>query len=487
MSTSTKTNAPIKSSYWIHVIVFLILMIGIGLLPPFGQVTEYGMDILGIFIGLIYGWTFIGFLWPSLFGLVALGYTDFAANVTTATANGFGESLVWQVFFMMIFADILRRLGLTEFIGYWLLSRKICVGKPWILIFLIFTTAFICGGIISLYGTIFMLWAICYNIFEICGYEKRSMLCTYIIGGIVYMVAMSCMVFPFRPYPSVVLGLCAKAGATSVPFVPWLIIGLLTAFGMILLYLLIGKFLFRFDLSSIANMGDMFAEKRNAKMNSDTKLGAVILALFVLTLIAVGLLPASIPFVAFLKKADMLGLALITICISLVWRKKSGEPLMKFSDLTQAVSWDIIIMFAVTLPVSGALGTEETGIMTTVMQALMPIINGLSPLAFVAATIIVLGLITQVAHNLVLTMAFTPLLAQIAAGFGINPILYGFLLVTMLQCAVATPAASAQSAMVFANSEWVNEKFAYVTGISFAILSMVILICIAFPIGTLLF
>lgn len=160
---------------------------------------------------------------------------------------------------------------------------------------------------------------------------------------------------------------------------------------------------------------------------------------------------------------------------------------MKFSDLTQAVSWDIIIMFAVTLPVSGALGTEETGIMTTVMQALMPIINGLSPLAFVAATIIVLGLITQVAHNLVLTMAFTPLLAQIAAGFGINPILYGFLLVTMLQCAVATPAASAQSAMVFANSEWVNEKFAYVTGISFAILSMVILICIAFPIGTLLF
>lgn len=64
MSTSTKTTAPIKLSYWIHGIVFLILTIGIGLLPPFGQITEYGMDILGIFIGLIYGWTFIGFLCP---------------------------------------------------------------------------------------------------------------------------------------------------------------------------------------------------------------------------------------------------------------------------------------------------------------------------------------------------------------------------------------------------------------------------------------
>ncbi len=484
---SSIENKPVKPSYWIHAIIFVLLTIGIGFIKPFGQITEYGMDILGIFIGLIYGWTFIGFLWPSLFGLVVLGYTDFAANVTTATAAGFGESLVWQVFFMMIFAGILSRLGITEFIGYWLLSRKILIGRPWLLVFVIFTIAFLCGGIISLYGTIFMLWAICYNIFDICGYEKKSTFCTYILGGIVYLVAMSCMVFPFKPYPTVVLGLCAKAGATSLPFVPWLIVGLVTSFAMIFLYMLAGKFIFRFDLSVIANMGDVFSEHRHAKMSADTKIGMVILILFIAILVFIGLLPASIPLIAFLKKADMLGLALIAICVVLLWRRKNGEPLMGFAELTQAISWDIIIMFAVTLPVCGAIGSAETGIMTTAMAALMPVLQNLSATAFIAVTIILLGLVTQIAHNLVLTMTFTPLLATAAVNYGIDPLLYGFLLVTMLQCAVATPAASAQAALVFANTEWVETKQAYIAGYIFAVISMVVIVCLVYPLGAMLF
>lgn len=485
--SSTKANKPVKMSYWVHAIIFVALTIGIGFIPPFGQITEYGMDILGIFVGLIYGWTFIGFLWPSLFGLVALGYTSFAANVTNATAAGFGETLVWQVFFMMIFADILRRLGLMEFLGQWILSRKICNGRPWVLVFLIFTAALVCGGIISIYGTIFMLWSICYAIFERCGYEKKSLFVTYILGGIVYIVAMSCMVFPFRPYPTVVAGLCAKAGATGVPFVPWLIIGLATAFAMIIIYMLIGKFIFRFDLSPIANMGDVFENQEKAEMTSDVKLGLIILVVFVVLLTFIGLAPATIPLVAFLKRADMLGIAMIVICIALVWRRKNGEPLVSFSDIVQAVGWDIVVMFAVTLPVCNAIGSADTGIMSTVMAVLMPVLNNLSPVAFVAFTVILLGLVTQVAHNLVLTMTFTPLLAIVAANLGVPPILYGFLLVTMFQCATATPAASAQSALVFANSEWVNTKYAYMTGFAFALLSMAVLIILAYPLGTILF
>ncbi len=480
-------NKPVKISYWIHAVIFVILTIGIGMISPFGQITEYGMKILGIFVGLIYGWTFIGFIWPSIFGLVVLGYTDFAANVTNAVAAGFGESLIWQVFFMMIFADILRRLGLTEYIGYWLLSRKICVGRPWLLFFMIFTIAFVCGGIVSMYGTIFMLWAIVYDLCEICGYEKRSSLCAYVLGGVLYLVAMSCMVFPFKPYPGVVLGLCAKAGATEIPFIPWLILGLVTAFAMIALYMLLGKFVFKFDLSAIGAAGDIYEKYRSNKMSTDVKLGMTLLVVFVALLAVAGLLPATIPFIAFLKKADMLGLALLVICIAVILRKKDGTPLMTFADLTHAVSWDIIIMFAATLPVCGAMGSEETGIMSTAMAALMPLLNGLSPAVFIAVVIVLLGFITQVAHNLVLTMTFTPLLAVVAANQGVNPLLFGFLLVTMLQCATATPAASAQAALVFANADWIRPKDAYKFGLAFAVIAMVVLVCIAYPLGTIVF
>ena len=36
-----------------------------------------------------------------------------------------------------------------------------------------------------------------------------------------FLAAMACMVFPFEPYPTVVLGLCSGAGATEIPFIPY--------------------------------------------------------------------------------------------------------------------------------------------------------------------------------------------------------------------------------------------------------------------------
>lgn len=62
-----------KDRYAIHLFVTLIIMAVFRFIPPPGSVTSYGMAILGVFIGLIYGWTFIGLLIPSLFGAVHVG------------------------------------------------------------------------------------------------------------------------------------------------------------------------------------------------------------------------------------------------------------------------------------------------------------------------------------------------------------------------------------------------------------------------------
>jgi len=484
---ATAEVKPVKMSYWIHAIVFIILTIGIGMLPPFGQITEYGMDILGLFVGLIYGWTFIGFLWPSLFGLIVLGMTNYAADVTTAIASGFGYSLVWQVFFMMLFAEIMNQLGLTEYLGFWLISRKICIGRPWLFTFILFTAAWILGGITSPYATAFMLWSVLYQIFEKVGFEKQSGYVSYSIAGIMFLAAMACMVFPFEPYPSVVLGLCAGAGATELPFVPWLILGVSTAVALSLLYLALGKFAFRFDLTALAEAGDIYNSYRSRKVTAENKIAMVILCSFIFVLVMIGILPGSIPIIAFLKRINLLGLALFAICIVLVWRKKDGSPLLRFSDLTKGLSWEIVVMFAVTLPIGTAMESADTGIMATVLTALTPMFGKFSPMLFIIFCIIVLGAITQVAHNLVLTMTFTPMLAAMALNYGLDPLLVGFLLVTIFQCASATPAASAQSAAVFANAEWVGQKYAYLSGTAFAIISMIVLVCIAYPLGRLLF
>ena len=121
--TSSKSQK--NRGYYIHCIVFIILTFAIGFLPPFGQITPLGMKVLGCFIGVIYGWIFVGFIWPSLFGMIALGIVGYDSIVNVFGA-ALGNSTVIQTFFTFIFVATLDASGLTKFIAEWCVSRKIC-------------------------------------------------------------------------------------------------------------------------------------------------------------------------------------------------------------------------------------------------------------------------------------------------------------------------------------------------------------------------
>ena len=50
MSGTAKNNKTI----YLHIVIMNVLMFGVGFLPPFGQITALGMNVLGCFLGIIY-------------------------------------------------------------------------------------------------------------------------------------------------------------------------------------------------------------------------------------------------------------------------------------------------------------------------------------------------------------------------------------------------------------------------------------------------
>lgn len=44
------------SKFYLTMGLSLLIMILVGKLPPFGQMTVYGMQLLGVFVGCIFGW-----------------------------------------------------------------------------------------------------------------------------------------------------------------------------------------------------------------------------------------------------------------------------------------------------------------------------------------------------------------------------------------------------------------------------------------------
>ena len=102
MSSSEQTKTK-KDLTWFHFIVIIALMFGFGFIPPFGDVTVVGMRMLGIFLGLLYGWSTCGMFWPSLLGWVAIGLSGIA-SVKEIMVQGFGnETVVFLVNYKGIF------------------------------------------------------------------------------------------------------------------------------------------------------------------------------------------------------------------------------------------------------------------------------------------------------------------------------------------------------------------------------------------------
>ena len=69
---SVNSQSRKNTVYYINSLITLILIFGFGFLPPIAPITPVGMRILGILLGLLYGWTLVGFgpaslvRWPSV-------------------------------------------------------------------------------------------------------------------------------------------------------------------------------------------------------------------------------------------------------------------------------------------------------------------------------------------------------------------------------------------------------------------------------------
>lgn len=104
-------------------IIMILIMLIIGNLPPISQITELGMKILGVFIGIIFGWICIDILWVSLFGVVALSLTGYMPLLQILGA-GIGNTTVDMILFSAIFAGLIEKTNCIQIVNKWLLTRK---------------------------------------------------------------------------------------------------------------------------------------------------------------------------------------------------------------------------------------------------------------------------------------------------------------------------------------------------------------------------
>ncbi len=480
MSGETKK----RTSFWIHSFIMVFLMCSGWLLPEGAIITEYGVRIAMIFLGCIWGWIFVGLIWPSLLSMLFL----VAAGMGTAkdvVGQGFGSEIILLVIFFSIFTKWLEDIGLTNTMAKWLLSRKFMVGKPYVFIFMLFLVTFICGFFVGIYATIFLMWGICYRLLTSLGYEKRSKETTFILLGVAYVSIMGMTVKPWSAWSLMgVKGLVTATGI-NVEFLPYSCFMVAISLVSTLLFMLFGKFILRVDVSKLKNT-DLTSMKNDIQVTNEQKLGAGMLLFLLVALYIPSVLPAGL-LKTMLQAQSATGLVILLLIILCVVQF-DGKPALDFTKLAkESVPWNMICLLSAVGPLGSALMSSDAGITKAILAGLKPVLAGQSPMALYIVTIVVACVLTQFMNNTILLVVMTPMLCTISGMVGANPVLIAAILIFGLTAALATPGASSRAGLVFGNTEWIDVKQAYVQAILSVLAVVIALIVVGLPLGGILF
>ena len=477
---------------YINFIIGLVIMmafrfIPVGLLP---NVTEVGLQVMGIFIGTIYLWTTVDPLTSSLIAIVMLALSDLAP-VGAVIQACFGNPVVVQLFFLMIFMGGLTNRRLTAYIGRWILTRKFIEGKPWIFTIMVLVGTYVLSVFIGAFAPIFLFWPILYGVFEDVGFKKTDAYPKMLVLAVVIAALAG---FPVPPYMSNGLALLGnyRGLLASFPalaemegvmvsngsyFVGCFILGLVN----VLIVVAVMKFVFRPDVSPLKNVTvEMIERNPLPPMNKAQKIYGVFLVIFIFVMLVPSVLP-NLPILSFLN-ANSLIIATILVTILCVIKTEDG-PVLKFGDVMgKDFAWPTYWLCVSAIYIGSALTDAATGIVPFLNTILAPIFSGMSATVFTIVLMLVTVVLTNISNSLVIGMILQPVILTYCAGAGVNPApIISIAIFTVLSTAACTPAASPFAAMLFGNKEYLTSGDVYKYSLTFVAVEMLIILVFGVP------
>ncbi|WP_295636619.1 SLC13 family permease [uncultured Mailhella sp.] len=487
-TTSTAPAAPKKPNvmYFVHTIICLVIMFGFGQLSPIEPLTPLGMNLIGIFLGVLYGWIFIDIIWPSIAGLLALMLVG-GMKPGALLNKSFGDPIVVMMFFIFVFCATINYYGLSKFISLWFITRKAVAGKPWLFTYTFLASIMLLGGLTSASPAAVIGWSILYGVCEVCGYKKGDGYPTMMVFGIVYAAQVGMAIIPFKQAALTVMSAYETMSGTHIDYAKYMFIAIVACALCSLLFLLIGKYIFRPDVSKLADLDASNLDKDQSLSLSGVQKSVLgfLFALVALLLIP-AFLPADLAVVKFLKSIGNTGICMFLVGI-MCFIKVNGKPLLRFKAMVDdGVAWGIIFILAMVQPLSGAMANPASGITPFLMSVLEPLFGSGSPLFFALCMGLLATILTQFINNGAVGVALMPIIFSYCTNKGVGPEMAVIMVVMGVHLAFLTPAASSSAALLHGN-EWASTKSIWKSSPIVILLSWILMSAVIVIMGSVLF
>lgn len=481
-----KTQNKTKSWYLFNSIVGIAIMLVFSSLPPIDPITPIGMQVVAIFLGVIYLWTTVDPIWPSLLGVALLGFSNYAP-MNQVLMGFLGDPTVVQMLFMMVFIGALVQSGLTNHIGNWFLTRKIINGRPWAFTMMVLLGVYVLASLSNAFAPIFLFWPILYGIFKDLGYKPGDKYATLMLLSIVMASLFGFSTAPFKDVPLILITNYKNLTGVELNYASYMGLSVPLSLLCLTALVLFMKYVLKPDVSRLKNINvEMFNKNPLPPLNTKQKILGGAFILYILAMLLPGVLPPTLPVAAFLNANKFgIGIAFVSVLCAI---KLNGEFIINYQAIKSShVQWSTVFLIAAALSIGNAVTSEATGVTPFLKQAFTPIFGGTTELVFTILLLIIALVLTNFCNSAVVGMIFLPIVFTFSQSlnFVAEPIVAIFIYLVLI--AAVTPAASPFAAILHGNKEWLKTGDIYKYTTIFSIIVLAIVIVVGIPLSKLVF
>ena len=443
-----------KDLYLVHSAIGIAITALFWVMPPIAPITPIGMKCVGAFLGMVYLWSMVDTLWPSIFGLFMLGISGIdPTGLNGVWLNAVGNFTVLLVMFALVLFGAVHEVGDTMYIARWFLTKKVFKGRPFVFIAIFYVCCGVLSALLSPITSLIILWPIAISLTKTLGLTREDKIWSWFFVG---MFLVSTLMQPFFPFMGAQLvplsafqGMTAQMGnPMQVPMAQYMAVNLIMTTLIMTIYVLAIKLL-RVDVSKLKAIDPAMIEEQMQlpPMNTVQKAYLIMIPFYIAALLLPSFIKGFAPL-DFLGKLGPLGVTVLFVIIFLVVRV-DGKPLLNFKEMAyRQMNWGIFFMIAAAVYGANTLSNEATGVVPFLIQVLNPILGGQSETGFVAIMFLVALVITNFANNAAMAVVLLPVVLAFSNQLGISPIPVALGVTLMVFVAMLTPAASPHAGMM---------------------------------------
>ena len=463
-----------KGSFWIVNIIALLFMFGFGyVVKPFGPVTETGVSVIGVFLGVVILAVFTTqMFYLAALGMAALVYHGYL-NAASASNEFLGTEMIVLVIFVTGICAILQKEGTMNVISKKILTNKVLKGKPILFLTAFFLTTYFISIFLHFAPACILMFSLFESIRDECGYEKKDEFSKFMLLGI-YLACMGSYALPYIGVQAVCLGLMRgtlQNYGLTITDGTYFISNVVILVVFLICYTLCMPNIFKCNLNPLKNLD---LNKSAAMENISTKLNKR----QTIPLVTFGICIAYIVSAGFFPKESILHQKIFGFGEVWIWvaalailsiLRVNGERFINGQTILQDYTmWNLLFLIGIFSTLGKAMGNKDLGIGTWLTSVIQPLFSDLNLPLLIISSVVVVSLLTQLLNGLPIVLAAVavvlPFAAEIALEKGINVGVVGTLISLSAGPAFITYSGSVWASLILSREE-IDQKFVWTKGL----------------------